>query len=82
MPGVTCRIDSEDGVLEVRSPHLPGENWFRTADRALSVGDNHFLVNGRVDRIVKVEEKRISLSAIESELTASPMVARCPRDCD
>ena len=74
MPGVTCRIDSEEGVLEVRSPHLPNENWFRTADRALSLADNRFLVKGRVDRIVKIEEKRISLTAIESELTTSPMV--------
>jgi acyl-CoA synthetase (AMP-forming)/AMP-acid ligase II/3-hydroxymyristoyl/3-hydroxydecanoyl-(acyl carrier protein) dehydratase len=73
--GVTCRIDSEEGVLEVRSPHLPDENWFRTADRALSLGYNRFLVKGRVDRIVKIEEKRISLAAIERELTASPMVA-------
>ena len=75
MPGVTCRIDSEEGVLEVRSPHLLDENWFRTADCALSLGDNRFLVKGRVDRIVKIEGKRISLTAIESELTTSPMVA-------
>src|SRR4030095_722693 len=75
MPGVTCRIDSEEGVLEVRSPHLPGDNWFRTADRALSLGDNRFLVKGRVDRIVKIEEKRISMAAIERELMASSMVA-------
>lgn len=74
MAGVTCRIDSEEGVLEVRSPHLPDENWFRTADRALCLGDNRFLLKGRVDRIVKIEEKRISLTAIESELTISPMV--------
>ena len=75
MPGIACRIDSEEGVLEIRSPHLPDENWFRTADRALSVGDNRFLVKGRVDRIVKIEEKRISLAAIERELMASSMVA-------
>ena len=75
MAGVMCRIDSEESVLEVRSPHLPDKNWFRTADRALSLGDNRFLVKGRVDRIVKIEEKRISLTAIESELTTSPMVA-------
>jgi acyl-CoA synthetase (AMP-forming)/AMP-acid ligase II/3-hydroxymyristoyl/3-hydroxydecanoyl-(acyl carrier protein) dehydratase len=72
--GVTCRIDSEEGVLEVRSPHLPDDNWFCTADRALSLGDNRFLIKGRVDRIVKIEEKRISLAAIERELTASHMV--------
>jgi len=75
MPGITCRIDSEEGVLEVRSPHLPDDNWFRTADRALSLGNDRFLIKGRVDRIVKIEEKRISLAAIERQLTASLLVA-------
>jgi len=75
MPGVTCGVDAEEGVLEVRSPHLPSEDWFRTADRATFVGDNRFLINGRVDRIVKLEEKRISLTTIECQLRTSPMVA-------
>lgn len=74
MAGITCRIDSEEGVLEVRSPHLSDENWFRTADRALCLGANRFLVKERVDRIVKIEGKRISLAAIESGLTTCPMV--------
>jgi acyl-coenzyme A synthetase/AMP-(fatty) acid ligase len=75
LPGVTCRVDPEESVLEVRSPHLPAEGWFRTADRANLVADHRFLITGRVDRIVKIEEKRISLSAIEYQLRASPMVA-------
>jgi 3-hydroxymyristoyl/3-hydroxydecanoyl-(acyl carrier protein) dehydratase len=33
-----------------------------------------FLINGRIDRIVKIEEKRISLAAIERQLTVSSMV--------
>jgi acyl-CoA synthetase (AMP-forming)/AMP-acid ligase II len=75
MPGVTCRVDPEKDVLEVRSPHLPSKDWFRMADRATFVGDNRFQMTGRVDRIVKLEEKRISLSAIECQLRTSPMVA-------
>ena len=75
LPGVGFRIDSEQGVLEIRSPHLPNEEWSPTADRATSMGDNRFLIRGRVDRIVKIEEKRISLAALECKLTASPMVA-------
>ena len=75
MPGVKWRIDYEEGVLEVRSPHLPDESWFRTADRATSVGENRFLIKGRIDRIAKIEEKRISLTAIERQLTATHMVA-------
>jgi acyl-CoA synthetase (AMP-forming)/AMP-acid ligase II/3-hydroxymyristoyl/3-hydroxydecanoyl-(acyl carrier protein) dehydratase len=75
MPGVKWRIDSYEGVLAVCSPHLPDESWFRTADRATSVGENRFLINGRVDRIAKIEEKRISLIAIERQLMATPIVA-------
>jgi acyl-CoA synthetase (AMP-forming)/AMP-acid ligase II/3-hydroxymyristoyl/3-hydroxydecanoyl-(acyl carrier protein) dehydratase len=75
MLGVMYRIDSETGVLEVRSPHLPNEEWFRTADCALSLEDNRFLLKGRIDRIVKIEGKRISLAAIERQLTASSVVA-------
>ena len=76
LPGVAWRIEPEEGVLEIRSAHLPDTvDWFRTADRAMSVEDNRFLLKGRIDRIVKIEEKRISLSAIECRLKASPMVA-------
>jgi acyl-coenzyme A synthetase/AMP-(fatty) acid ligase/3-hydroxymyristoyl/3-hydroxydecanoyl-(acyl carrier protein) dehydratase len=75
LPGVTCRVDLEEGVLEARSPHLPSEDWFRTADRANLVADNRFLITGRVDRVVKIEEKRISLNAIECQLRAFRMVA-------
>ncbi|HET8564432.1 MAG TPA: AMP-binding protein, partial [Candidatus Binatia bacterium] len=75
MPGITWCIDSEAGVLKVRSPHLPNEEWFRTADRAISLEGNRFLVKGRIDRIVKIEENRISLAAIERQLTASSLVA-------
>jgi acyl-CoA synthetase (AMP-forming)/AMP-acid ligase II len=73
-PGVKCRIDSQEGVLEIRSPHLSNEDWYRTADRALTAANGCFLLKGRVDRIAKIEGKRISLSAIEALLTASPMV--------
>ena len=72
--GVTCRIDSEEGVLEIRSPHLPDGNWFRTADCALALENDRFLIKGRVDQIVKIEEKRISLAAIERQLKTSLMV--------
>jgi acyl-CoA synthetase (AMP-forming)/AMP-acid ligase II len=74
LPKVNWRIDAAEGVLEIRSPHLPDAGWFRTADRAIPVGDDHFLLNGRVDRIAKIEGKRISLSAIEERLMASPLV--------
>lgn len=72
--GVAWRIDRATGLLDARSANLPDSEWFRTADRAVPAGDG-FLLTGRADRIVKIEEKRISLSAIESQLLALPAVA-------
>ncbi|MDH3443446.1 MAG: AMP-binding protein, partial [Deltaproteobacteria bacterium] len=63
-PGVAWRVDPQEGVLEIRSPNLPDDDWFRTADRALPIDDDGFLLKGRVDRIAKIEGKRISLNAL------------------
>jgi acyl-coenzyme A synthetase/AMP-(fatty) acid ligase/3-hydroxymyristoyl/3-hydroxydecanoyl-(acyl carrier protein) dehydratase len=75
MPAVTWRIAAETGQLEVRSPHLPDTQWLPLADRAGPAADDGFVLLGRADRIVKIEEKRISLDAIEAALLASPLVA-------
>ena len=73
-PGVHWRVDPAHEVLEVSSAYLPSADWFRTADRVMAGPQNRFLLRGRIDRIAKIEGKRISLSAIESILMASPMV--------
>lgn len=75
LPKVDWRIAEDDHLLEVRSPHLPNAEWYRSSDRVQQAGDNRFVLLGRVDRIVKIEEKRISLDAVESHLRASPLVA-------
>jgi acyl-CoA synthetase (AMP-forming)/AMP-acid ligase II len=75
LPNIKWRIDADEGVLEIHSAHLPDAEWFRTADRAKPAGCDHFVLKGRVDRIAKIEGKRISLGAIEERLTASPLAA-------
>lgn len=74
-PTVEWRIGHQDGALEVRSPHLPDGDWFTLADRAERHGAQRFVLRGRSDRIVKIEEKRISLTAIEAALLASGLAA-------
>lgn len=74
MPDITWRIRSNDSVLEIQSPHLPDTNWFSLTDRGQAIDEAHFLLRGRIDRIVKVEEKRISLDMIESQLKTSCLV--------
>lgn len=75
MRDVEWRITPDDGLLQVRSPHLPDTEWFSLADRAQAEGSSRFVLNGRSDRIAKIEEKRISLNAIEALLLASPHVS-------
>ncbi|WP_332853716.1 AMP-binding protein [Duganella sp. S19_KUP01_CR8] len=74
-PTVAWRLGAADDTLEVRSPHLADDNWLALADRATRIGEQRFLLLGRSDRIVKIEEKRISLSAMEAALLASGMAA-------
>lgn len=72
LPGIDWRL--QDGFLAVRSPHLADDGWYVCADRALPAGADSFVLAGRADRIVKIEEKRVSLTQIEQRLGASGLV--------
>lgn len=65
----------EDGVLEVASPNLPNGDFWQTSDRVRVLNGGRFELLGRADRIVKMEEKRVSLTALENALLACPEVA-------
>jgi acyl-coenzyme A synthetase/AMP-(fatty) acid ligase/3-hydroxymyristoyl/3-hydroxydecanoyl-(acyl carrier protein) dehydratase len=80
-PNVEWRLD-DGGVLAVRSPHLADDCWLALADRAVAEGEGCFALQGRADRIVKLEEKRISLDALEAALLASPLVAEARLQLD
>lgn len=71
--GVSFRVTAQ-GLLELRSDRMAeGKEWFTTADRAEPVGEG-FVLLGRADRVAKVEEKRVSLEALERALEADPGV--------
>jgi hypothetical protein len=83
MPGVQWRLDGA-GQLEVRSPHLERDAWLTLSDRAQALGGARFVLQGRSDRLVKIEEKRISLDAVEAALLAGGLacearVLLCPQ---
>ncbi len=71
LPGVEWRLN--DGQLQLRSAHIGGDAWYTAADHARAEGEG-FVLLGRADRIVKVEEKRVSLAAVEQALTVSGQV--------
>ncbi|WP_323156601.1 AMP-binding protein, partial [Pseudomonas oryzihabitans] len=64
-----------DGALWLTSPYLPEGVREQTMDGVSLLGDGRFELLGRLDRIVKLEEKRIALPALEARLLDHPAVA-------
>ena len=67
MPGIEIARDDER-ALRVRSPHLDHEGWHRTDDAVDLLEDGRFMLTGRLDRVVKLDGKRVSLPEIEQQL--------------
>ncbi|WP_350447179.1 AMP-binding protein [Pseudomonas solani] len=65
----------EEGALHLASPYLPAGHREQTADAVRIDADGRFELLGRLDRIVKLEEKRISLPMLEQALGEHPWVA-------
>ncbi len=63
-----------DGALLIASPYLPAGHIEHTADAVRIAADGRFKLLGRLDRIVKLEEKRISLPMLEQALIAHDWV--------
>jgi len=56
------------------SVYLPERNW-RMDDAATLLGDGRFVLRGRLDRVVKIEGKRLSLPELEQRLQSHAWVA-------
>lgn len=63
-----------EGALCIESPYLPAGHVEHTADAAEFANDGRFTLLGRLDRIVKLEEKRVSLPMLEQALLEHPWV--------
>lgn len=74
---VAIRI--EDQQLMVKSNHAYEDDWITTGDGAAwtDATCQTFKLMGRIDRIVKLEEKRLSLDAIEQSIQALDAVQQC-----
>lgn len=75
LPGV-CFDRTAEGTLRIQSPALPKDVWVKTADRVDLQPNGGFRFQGRADRVVKIEGKRISLPEVEKQLSAMPWVDR------
>lgn len=73
-PGIKV-YRSARGALSLQSPFLAAEA-VREMDDGIELGaDQRFRLLGRLDRVVKIEEKRLSLPAMEALLNSHPWVA-------
>ncbi|MDR0289555.1 MAG: AMP-binding protein, partial [Treponema sp.] len=66
---------NEEGCLGIRSPYIKDPAGFASADLATILGDGRFILKGRADSVVKIEEKRVSLNEVEGRLRESALVS-------
>jgi acyl-CoA synthetase (AMP-forming)/AMP-acid ligase II len=66
---------NEAGCLVIRSPYIKDPAGFETADVVELLENGRFLLKGRIDSVVKIEEKRISLTEIEARILESGIVS-------
>jgi uncharacterized membrane protein/acyl-CoA synthetase (AMP-forming)/AMP-acid ligase II/3-hydroxymyristoyl/3-hydroxydecanoyl-(acyl carrier protein) dehydratase len=66
---------NKDGCLIIRSPYIKDPAGFETADMVEILEDGRFLLKGRIDSVVKIEEKRISFPEIENRILQSGLAA-------
>ncbi|MGR2770205.1 AMP-binding protein [Photobacterium ganghwense] len=73
-PGLEARLSPQQ-CLMLRSPYLPSNDWYVTQDACELRPEGKFHLKGRVDRVVKIEEKRISLPEVEGRLSQHRWIA-------
>jgi acyl-coenzyme A synthetase/AMP-(fatty) acid ligase len=74
-PGLAVSADT-DGALLLRSPFLGHDEVLRMDDAIAQQADGRFRLQGRLDRVVKVEGKRLSLPDLESSLAVHEWVSQ------
>lgn len=68
---------NQENCIKLLSPYIDRDNWYQTADECEMVSDNQFILKGRTDRIIKIEEKRISLVEVEKRLEQLSWINEC-----
>ncbi len=74
-PFEVCKMSlAENGCLNIKSSYILEAEGFTTGDLVELYDDGRFLLKGRSDSIVKIEEKRISLPEVENRLKQTGLV--------
>ncbi|MCD9466816.1 AMP-binding protein [Photobacterium iliopiscarium] len=70
---VNIALNAEQ-CLKICSPFVDPLHWYQTCDHCVLIDNDHFELKGRTDRVIKIEEKRISLTEIEQRLCQLPWI--------
>ena len=74
-PFEVCKMSlADNGCLNIKSSYILETEGFTTGDLVELYADGRFLLQGRADSIVKIEEKRISLPEVENRLKQTGLV--------
>ncbi|PMO06161.1 AMP-fatty acid ligase [Vibrio splendidus] len=73
---IEASLNSEN-CIKLLSPYIDKNNWYQTADECEMVSSNQFILKGRTDRVIKIEEKRVSLVEVEKRLEQLPWISEC-----
>lgn len=68
---------NQQGLAQLSSPYLPEQTTMLLDDKIDLHTQGRFALLGRIDRIVKVEEKRLSLDELEISLRRTCWVQQC-----
>lgn len=72
-PGVVLQQEEKDGPLVAKSPYFD-EPFLLTGDRAEMYADGRFQLLDRLDDVVKIEEKRVSLTELNKKILSSILI--------
>ncbi len=75
-PKVKAQLNQEN-CLRLLSAHIDENNWYQTADECEFISDDQFILKGRTDRVIKIEEKRISLVEVEKRIEQLSYIQEC-----
>ncbi|MFL7034035.1 AMP-binding protein [Vibrio lentus] len=73
---IEASLNSEN-CIKLLSPYIDNNNWYQTADECEMASENQFILKGRTDRVIKIEEKRVSLVEVEKRLEQLPWISEC-----
>jgi acyl-coenzyme A synthetase/AMP-(fatty) acid ligase len=68
------QITTKGQQLLVKSPYILEDDYITSGDTAELIDATHFILKERFDRIIKIEEKRVSLTEIENRLKSHEFI--------